>query len=64
MFGLTKNIFIALLTGLVNGTDHTKCVSLINQKCKIQPLIINLNSNKCSQEFHYYLFSVKLKKMC
>ena len=63
MFGLTKKIFIALLAGLVNGTDHTKCVSLINQKCKIQPFIINLNSNECSQEFHYYLFSVKLKKM-
>ena len=58
MFGLTKKIFIALLTGLVNGTDHTKCVSLINQKCRIQQFIINLNSNEGSQEFYYYLFSV------
>ena len=53
VFGLTKKIVIALLTGVVNGTDHTKCVSLINQKCKIQSFIINLNSNEGSEEFHY-----------
>ena len=32
MFGLIKKIFIGLLTGLVNGSNHTKCVSLSNQK--------------------------------
>ena len=32
MFGLIKKIFIGLLTGLVNGSTHTKCVSLSNQK--------------------------------
>ena len=30
MFRLIKEIFIGLLTVLVNGTNHTKCVSLIN----------------------------------
>ena len=30
MFGLIKKIFIRLLTGLVNGSNHTKCVSLSN----------------------------------
>ena len=36
MFGLIKKIFIGLLTGLVNGSNHTKCVSLSNQKFMIQ----------------------------
>ena len=46
MFGLIKKIFIGLLTGLVNGSNHTKCVSLMNQKCQIQLTFINLRSNK------------------
>ena len=49
MFGLIKKIFIGLLTGLVNGSNHTKCVSLSNQKCKIQPTLINLHPNKYRQ---------------
>ena len=60
MFGLYKKIFIGLLTGLVNGSSHTKCVSLSNQKCMIQPTLINLHLNEYSQEFHYYPFAVKL----
>ena len=35
MFGLIKKIFIGLLTGLVNGSNHTKCVLLSNRKCMI-----------------------------
>ena len=60
MFGLIKKIFIGLLTGLVNGSNHTKCVSLNNQKCEIQPILINLHLNEYRQEFHYYLFATKL----
>ena len=45
MFWLIKNIFIGLLTGLVDGSNHTKCVSLNNQKCMIQPTLINLHRN-------------------
>ena len=44
MFGLIKKMFISLLTGLVNGYKHTKCVSLRNQKCMSRPTIINLSS--------------------
>ena len=33
---------------------------LSNQKCMIQPTLINLHSNEYSQEFYDYLFSVKL----
>ena len=35
MLGLIKKMFIGLLTGLVNGSNHTKCVSQSSQKCMI-----------------------------
>ena len=62
MFGLIKKIFIGLLTGLVNGSNHTKCLLLSNQKCIIEPTLIHLHPNEYSQEFHYYPFSVKLDR--
>ena len=62
MFGLIKKIFIGSLTGLVNGSDHTKCVSLSNQKFMTQPTCIRLHPNECSQKFHYYQFAVKLDR--
>ena len=55
-------IFIGLLTGLVNGSNHTKCISLSSQKCMIQSTLINLHPNEYSQEFHYYPFLVKLDR--
>ena len=59
MFGLTKKIFIGLLTGPVNGHNPTKCVSLSNQKCMTQPNLVNLYLNEYTQEFHHYPFAVK-----
>ena len=56
MFGLIKKIFIVLLSNMVNGYNHTKCVSLSNQKCMIQTTLINLHPNEFSQEFHYNSF--------
>ena len=38
-------LFIVLLSKIVNGSNHTKCVSLSNQKCMIQPNFINLHPN-------------------
>ena len=35
MFLLIKKIFTRLLTGLVNGSDHTKRILLSNQKWEI-----------------------------
>ena len=55
-------MFSALLANIVNGTKHTKYVSLSNQKCEIQPTLINLNPNEYSRELHYYLSTVKLDK--
>ena len=62
MFGLIMKIFNGLLTDLVSGSNHTKCVSLSNQKCKIQPTLISLHANEYNQEFHYYPFAVKLDR--
>ena len=62
MFGLIKRIFIRLLTGLVNGSNHTKCVSLSNQKCMTQTSLINSHPDEYSQQSHYYLFVVKLDR--
>ena len=62
MFGLIKKIFIGLLTGLVNGSNHTKCVSLSNHKCMTQPTLINSHPNEYSQEFYYYPLAVKLDR--
>ena len=49
-------MFIVLLTGIVSASKDTKCVSLSNQKCIIQPAYINLHPNKYSQKFHYKNF--------
>ena len=46
MFGLIKKKFIELLTSLVNGSNHTKCVSLSNQNFMIQHTLINLHPNE------------------
>ena len=62
MSWLIKKIFIGLLTGLVNGSNHRKHVSLINQKYMIQATLINWHPNEYSQEFHYYPFTVKLDR--
>ena len=44
MFGIIKKMFIVLLTSLINASSHTS-----NQKCKIQPTLINSHPNEYSQ---------------
>ena len=55
-------MFILLLTDLVDGSNHTKCMSLSNQKRIIQPTLINLHPNEYAQEFQYVPFAVKLDR--
>ena len=52
MFGIIMNMFFILLTDLVNGSNHSKCASLSNQKCEIQPMFINSYADEYSQELH------------
>ena len=51
---------MGLLINVFNASNHTKCVSLSNQKCQIEPTFVNLNPNEYSQKFHYYPIVVKL----
>ena len=46
MFRVIKKTFIVLLTSIVSAPNHTKCVSLSNQKCEIQPTLINVLLNE------------------
>ena len=62
MLGIIFKMFIVLLSGIVNASNHTKCVSLTNQKSKIQPTLINLHLIDYSQEFHYYTFAINLDR--
>ena len=55
-------ILIGLLTGLVNGSNHTNSILLSKKKCMTQTILINLHPNEYSQEFHYYAFAVKLDR--
>ena len=54
MFGLIKNIFLGLLTGLVNGSIRTNCVLLGNQKSMAQPTLIDLHPNEYLQEYLHF----------
>ena len=62
MFGIIKIMFIVLSTSIVNAFPHTKSVSLSNQKCQIQPTLINFYLNEYSQELLYNPFAIKLDK--
>ena len=62
MFGTIKKSFFVLLASIGNASNHRKRVSLTNQKCEIQPTLINLNPSECGQEFHYYPFCVKIDR--
>ena len=49
MFGFFEKMFNGLLTRVVNGSNHTKCVSLKNQQCITRPTLINLHPNEVIQ---------------
>ena len=61
MFGLVKTTFIRLIAGLFNASNHTKRVQN-DQKCEIQPTLINLHPSDYSKELCYYPFMVKLDR--
>ena len=62
MFRLIKKMFIELLNSTASTSNHEKCVYFWNQEYIIQPTLINLHPNECSQELHYYSFPVKLDR--
>ena len=62
MFGIIKEIFSVLLTGIVSACNHRKCFSLSNHKRMTQPTLIDLYPNEYTQKSHYYPFVVKLDR--
>ena len=61
MFGFIKQIFFStmMLFGCnISGVYSLKCISMNNQKWRIRPEIININSN----EPIFYPYSVKISK--
>ena len=57
IFFSVKKVYVILIS-IVN----TNWVLLSNQKSMIQPTSINSHPNEYGQEFHYYLFAVKLDR--
>ena len=57
MFEIITKMFILPLASIVNASNHTKCVSLCNQKCEIQPTFINLYPNEYSQNLILSIYS-------
>ena len=53
-------MFIIWLTNI--ASNHTRCVSLRNQKCMTQPTLATLYPKEYSQEFYYYSFAIKLDR--
>ena len=54
MFGIIEKM-VVLLTNIVNNSNHTKYVSLSNEKCMAQPTLINyilMNSVKNFTTIH------------
>ena len=60
MFGVINKVFIGLLIRILNASNHVKYILLSIRKCMTQTTLINLHPNGHSEEFHYYLFAVKL----
>ena len=58
IFSFVKKIFVLGLTILSNITNALDCISMKNQKCKVRPEIISINSNNTM----FYPFSVKINK--
>ena len=47
MFGFIKKCFFTAITFFnLSNINSLECVSMNNQKCKIRPEIININTNE------------------
>ena len=58
IFSFVKKVFVLGLTILSNITNALECISMKNQKCKVRPEIVNINSNNPI----FYPFSVKINR--
>ena len=55
MLGFIEKMFIELLIpSVVNASNDTNYVSLNNQKCIVQPTLINVHPNEYTQGLHCF----------
>ena len=61
MFKFIKQIFVPTLMffSSLSNLNPLECVSMNNQKCRVRPEIVNVNSN----EPLFYPFNIKTSKM-
>ena len=63
VFGFIKKVFFTTMTFFgfnLLSVNSLECISMKNQKCKIRPEVINVNTNNIV----FYPFSVKVNKCC
>ena len=58
IFNFVVKVFVLGLTVLSNITNALECIWMKNQKCKVRPEIININSHNPI----FYPFGVKVNK--
>ena len=58
IFSFVKKVFVSGWTISLNITNVLEYISMKNQKCKVRPEIININSNNPI----FYPFSVKVNR--
>ena len=60
MFEFIKQMFtpVIMLSSILSSINSLKCILINNQKCKVRPEIVNVNSN----EPLFYPFSIKTNK--
>ena len=59
IFSFVKKVIVLGLTVLSSSiTDALNCISINNQKCKVRPIIVDVNSNIPI----IYPFSVKINR--
>ena len=57
IFSFVEKVFVSGLTVLSSSiTGALNCVSMNNQKCKVKPKIVDINSNSLM----FYPFSIKI----
>ena len=53
-------MFIGLLGNVVYASNYTKCISLKNYQCMIQPTLVYFHPNEYGHELCYHSFAVNL----
>ena len=54
--------FTGVLASIANTAGHTKYVSLNNQQCMNQTILVNLHHNEFIEGLHYYHFTFNLDR--